>query len=206
MANILPALGSYGLFELDEPFNNALTPDVSYTCVALRQLDDIVRAGGNPKSSHYDPKGIPDAKYALDAAAGVCIVSLQDPSGAIVHVPSSYILKFPDSSGVPYTAMLLSLELGPIPDSLDLSWLSQRAKDLIRETIGITSVTAHAVAISNTILVNRDTHLGYEAARRLNITENQTDLAKYLKASTDLQAAQQRITELETYIKTNLAP
>lgn len=206
MANILPTLNTYGLFELDVPFNNKLTPDVSYTCVALRQLDDIVREGGDPQASYYTPNGISDAKYAFDAAAKVCIVSLQDPSGMIVHVPSSYILKFPDSSGVPYTAMLLSLELGPIPDKLDLSWLSQRAKDLVRETIGITTVTAHAVAISNTILVNRDTHAGYEAARLLNISENKTDLAKYLEASTALQAAQQRITELETYIKTNLAP
>lgn len=204
MSGVIPALSSYGLFTLDTPFQNMLTPDTPYTCVALRKLSDITKAGKDPYAEYYEPYGVSKAAYAIDGAADVCIVSLQDEGGGIKYVPSSYVLAFPDGNGVKYTPLTIAAELGAVPDSLDLSWLRQEMVDLIKRTIGITTVTTHAVAHGTTVLINRTTHEAYEAARQANITTLGSTQQQLIAAQAALAAVLVQKAALEDYIKQNL--
>ncbi len=197
--NLIPALGTRGLYTLAAPFDTKVLPAVPYTCVAVRKLEDITALGGDPKALYYDANGIDASRYQEDLNAGVAIVSLQAAEGSWIYVPSSFITVMPDQGGIPYRSIVLAVPLGAVPDALDLAYIKTQIADLVRENLGIT-VELKEVAVSPPGNLSQAEHDTLEAARQVNITNRTTERAKYLKAQTDLAAAQQRIQELEAYI------
>jgi hypothetical protein len=200
--NIIPSVGVSGLWSLASPFNSKLLPNIPYTCIAIRKLSDIVAAGGNPEADYYAINGLDNNRYISDLNNGACIITLQGGSGSIVYVPSTSINNYPDIGGVPYTVLALAINLGAIPDSLDLSYLKYRVGDVVRDTIGI-QPNVNVVAISPTTLVNDRDAKAIEAARLANIGTVVTDYAKYLQAAAELNSARQKIQELESFILSN---
>jgi hypothetical protein len=200
--NVIPSVGVSGLWSLASPFNSKLLPNIPYTCIAIRKLSDIVAAGGNPEADYYAINGLDNNRYISDLNNGACIITLQGGSGSIVYVPSTSINNYPDIGGVPYTVLALAINLGAIPDSLDLSYLKYRVGDVVRDTIGI-QPNVNVVAISPTTLVNDRDAKAIEAARLANIGTVVTDYAKYLQAAAELNSARQKIQELESFILSN---
>lgn len=203
--SIIPSIGTTGIFTLTTPFDTLLTPNVQYTCKGVRSLEDISSSGVDPFSTYYQPKGISQAAYAVDLAAGVCIISLLSSSGQMQYVPSSYIQQYPATGGIPYTVMALAVVLAAIPDSIDLSGLKQQYTDIAMNTLGI-PVTITEVQLSPTSLVSQATSTAMEATRQANITNTTTDSAKLQAKENQLISAQQQIALLQDYIKTHLAP
>jgi hypothetical protein len=161
-----------------------------------------VAAGGNPEADYYAINGLDNNRYISDLNNGACIITLQGGSSSIVYVPSTSINNYPDIGGVPYTVLALAINLGAIPDSLDLSYLKYRVGDVVRDTIGI-QPNVNVVAISPTTLVNDRDAKAIEAARLANIGTVVTDYAKYLQAAAELNSARQKIQELESFILSN---
>jgi hypothetical protein len=197
--NLLPAIGTTGIYTLLPPFETKLLTNVSYRCAAVRRLEDIVAAGANPFTEHYEPAQISRAKYEEDMAAGVCIVSLIAGSGAWVYVPSSYIASMPDQNGIPYSVMLLGVKLSALPDSQDLALLKSKIVDTVTEYLGIDS-EIREVVVSPPMLISRTEHNALEASRQEAISNVETDYAKLLAKTAQLNAALLKITELENYI------
>lgn len=206
MSGFIPTLGTRGLYTLLPPFDTALLEDIPYTCIAVRRLADIIAAGGDPKAEYYTPNALTDAQYAADIVAGVCIITLQAESIDVVYVPSSYISGFPEIGGIPYTQLLLAMDIGALPDSLDLTYVKGKLADVVLENLGVTT-TVKTVVASLTTNVTDAEHATLETARQALIGTVTTDHARYLQASTDLAAAQAKITELENFIiSLNLPP
>lgn len=206
MSTPLPSIGSHGIWTLMDPFQNALVTGVGYTCLAVRNLSDITVAGGDAYNDYYfENYSIPQIKFDEDVRNEVCIISLQSSAGTVVYVPSSYILKFPATGGVPYTAIALAVSLGAIPDSLDLSFVKAKITQVVHDALGV-NPTIQLAAQSESTLVPQVAHASYEAARQLNITERQTDYSKYLEAAAARDKALQQITALTQYIKDHIAP
>jgi hypothetical protein len=203
--NIVPMIGSSGVFTLNVPWNQALIPNAVYTCVGVQGLTEIVSAGGSPFTDYYTPMGLTQADYNTDVQNGVSIVTLQASNNSIVNVPSSYIGAYPSSGGVPYRVMMLSISLSAIPDTLDLTAVSQKIQDDVMDMIGVTS-TVRSVAVSPMTLVDATDAAAIEAARLANITASTTDYANYLTAQANYEAALVIIQNLEAYIlaQTNL--
>jgi hypothetical protein len=107
--------------------------------------------------------------------------------------------------GVPYTAIVLGINIGAVPNYLDLSAIKQRIVDAVRETIGVTSTVAQ-VAISPTKNLPQSDHNAIEASRVSNITATRTDRALYLEAQAQRDALTLKVQELEAYIAANLPP
>lgn len=205
MPQLVPAMGIKGRFILAAPFDAKVLLNTSYTCVAVRRLEDIVAAGEDPLALYYTANGLPQERYNQDLAERVCIVSLQASLGEWIYVPSSFITAMPDQSGVPYTVTALAVSLGAVPNALNLTYLKTQIAELVVDTLGVNTPSVHAVALSATTNVSQGEHEALEAAREANRGETTTDRAKLLEVTQQRDAAFTRIQQLEAQIKTLLS-
>lgn len=203
--SLTPPINVTGLYSLGNPFNQAVTPSTPYTCIAVRKFADIIRKGEVPYDTYYLPWQLTQADYQRDFAANECIVTLRSAAGQFIYVPTSYILSFPNQSGVKYTALALVVELGAIADTTDLTAVRSQISTAVRNVFGIMP-TIQQVAYSDSVLKSATDHAAIEAARIAAITDNQTDYAKYQQALATVLAQSQKIQQLEAYIKANLPP
>lgn len=200
MTNLIPALDATGLYTLRAPFDTVLLPQTSYGCVAVRRLEDIIAAGGDPFEQYFRPKNIVRALYDAAAAAGCVIISLQSSSGQWVYVPSAYIASMPEQGGIPYTSMLLGIKIGAVPDSLDLSFLKTKISEIITVTLGV-SAEIREVANSPKTLLNQAQHSAAESARIAAVTNNRTDYSKLLEVQALADARLLKIQQLEAWVR-----
>ncbi len=203
MSNLIPSIGSKGVYRLAEPFNT-LIKDIAYTCIAVRRLTDFIIAGRDPKVLYYTKHGIDDSIWDRDSSdPEVCIITLRSDSGQFVYVPSTFILSYPNLNGVPYTTRVLGINLGAIPDSMDLSPLYNSISNLIRDKIGINS-TVKSVAISNTKLKTKEEHDTFENARLQLVQSSQTERSRIIELEALVDKLKQTNNALEQYIKDNI--
>lgn len=199
MSGYIPSIGIRGVFTLLTPFETRLLPQVSYSCIAVRRLADIVAAGGDPKAEYYTPNGLSDEQYNQDLVSSACIITLQAGSASVEYIPSSYISGFPEIGGIPYTGLLLAMNIGAVPDSLDLSYVKQRLAELVLENLGI-ATTAEAVVASLPSILSPAEHQALVATREQAMGTITTDYSRFLEAQNSLIAAQSKIAELEAFI------
>ncbi len=202
---LIPPVGTAGIYKLAEPFQSKLQPNMSYRCDAVRRISDFLEIGIDPYQEFYLANAISKETYDQDVVNQVCIVSLVSSGNHWLYVPSTYILAYPDLNGIPYTVMVLGLELGAIPGYKDLSALKQALANLTRDTIGVLPAVKE-VAISATSKLSQADHDALEAARQQNITNTQTDRAKYLALQAQFAALQQQYNELEAFVRNNMTP
>lgn len=166
-------------------------------------MADIVVLGIDPHAEFYAPHGLTYQHYEQDLLNGECIVSLRSNAGHWVYVPTSYVRSYPNTGGIPYTAIVMGINIGAVPNYLDLTQLKQRIVDLVRDTIGVSS-TVTQVAISPTKNLPQADSNAIEAARTANITSTNTDRAQFINMRNQRDAALQKVAELEAYIAANL--
>jgi hypothetical protein len=197
---LIPPVGTSGIYKLASPFNTLLQANMSYRCDAVRRVTDYLEVGLDPFVDIYEPRGLSKAIYNTDLLNQVCIVSLVSTSGHWIYVPSTYIASYPDINGVPYTVMVIGLELGAIPNYKDLTGLKQAIASLTRDVIGVMP-TVREVAISAVQKLSQSDHDALENARSIAITNSQTDRAKLLTVQHELTVLRQQYAELEAYVR-----
>lgn len=202
---VLPAIGSTGKYTLKFPFDSLILKDVTYTCRAIRRIEDVIAQGEDAFETYYQVNNITKAQYDVDANNGECIVSLQSGSGQWIHVPSSYILTYPSVNGVNYRGMIIALSLGAIPDTLDLSAFEDEIKDFTLKTLGIRSKTK-VVAVTGAQVVANDSHKLLETVRVNTITNSESIALQLAKANSEKQTLLTKIQELEKFIRLNITP
>lgn len=196
----VPSLNVRGLFNLSAPFASVLIANVPYTCVGVRQIADIVASGIDPFDEYYVPNALAEVDYLAQVAAGVVIVTLQADEQTVVYVPSYYIVGAPEIGGHPYTQMLLAVDIGFVPDSLDLSYALTRLEEVALEYLGIPNTTAHAVGVSHQFIRTEVEHTAVLATMTDNKLTLMTDHAKAIVLQAQVVELQSKITELENYI------
>lgn len=200
---LIPPIGAAGKFGVSAPFSSVVDSNTHYECKAVRRFVDIINLGVDPYAEYYVPNEISEQKYQEDYTAGACIVSLMSSAGVWVYVPTTYITSYPSLGGVSYTAVLLGISLGAIPDFLDLSAVKSKIVDVVKDYIGVTSsVTEVQVSASRNLSYND--HNALEVARQANIAGSKTDYALYLEQKNLVQTLQTQLTQLQEYIKNNL--
>jgi hypothetical protein len=191
-----------GLYTLKTPFDNDLLANIAYECIAIRKLSDIVAAGGDPQAEYYTPKELTDDDYAADVAAGACIVTLRADEAHLIYVPDTYISEQPELGGIPYTQVMLGIDLGPLPDAQDLSTLKDLLAEVVLANLG-QEATVHAAVISLPLVMSDAQHASLEAARTAAKTEPKTTYAKLLEAQATIQELQDKLAILEQYFVDN---
>lgn len=199
----IPQLSAVGVYTLKAPFDTLITPQVAYTCRSLRMLSDIAASGELIWERFYAPLGVTEQTYMQDLSANVCIVGLQAGTGEWVYVPSSHIEKAPDVNGVTYSPVLLGVNLGPVLDSYQLDGLIGKIEGVVQSVMGITP-TIKGVLISQPAIVSYEESARIEAARKLLITDAQSDYAKVQALSREVQTLRLQLKSMEAYVKTKL--
>lgn len=202
--NLIPTIGVTGVFQLTSPFDTLLVANASYTCLEVRQLEGIIASGNDPYQMYYVPQTVSQDQYNADLANGVCIITLQSSSGSVLYVPSSYIAAFPSTGGVPYTNLMMGVDLGPMPDYVDLSFLKQQIANLVKTTVGLTAVSITTVVCSPTVNLSAADHKTAEAARQANITNTTTPESQVIALTAQLQALQLQYANLESFLQANI--
>ena len=147
--SLTPPIGASGIFKLSPPFQSALQANVSYSCQAVRRMSDILKLGIDPFAVYYAPQNLARAVYEADLAKDEAIVSLRSNGGHWVYVPTSYITSYPNMGGIPYRSLVLAINIGPVPDYLDLSPVKAKIRSVVQEMVGVSS-EVQSVAISET--------------------------------------------------------
>lgn len=203
--SLTPPINVTGLYTLSGPWAQDVVPNTPYTNIAVRKFADIIRKGEDPYGLYYYPKQLTPADYQRDSNAGECIVTLRSAGGQFIYVPTSYILSYPNQSGVPYAVVVLGVNLGAIPNTADLSAIRQKIADVVHDYYGVTPTIQQAV-ISEVVTKSAGDHAAIEAARQAEIVERQTDYSKLLTAQQTIAAQAQVIQQLQNYIAQHLPP
>lgn len=142
---MIPEIGLKGFYTFKKPW--VAKEGIAYTCLAIRSFSDVLKLGTDPYYTYYKSVGLEDGKditgtsekfsYAKEVANSVNIITLEGGDGSVMYVPSSYILKMPDITLVPYSRVILSVDLGALPDSLDLSSIKEDVASLVAARMNI---------------------------------------------------------------------
>lgn len=193
-------VGTRGVYTLTTPFDTLLQANVQYTCIGIRKLADIVGSGSDPFADYYATHNLAQDVYEGHVGSGVAIISLQSPSGDIVYVPDVYVSGMPRLGGVPYTNLVLGLDIGALPDTVSLAALNQRLIDTVAEYIGKTVAEVKVFANSDPFVHTLDDHNTAEAARQVLITKTATDYSRLIAVTAQRDAYAAKVTELENFI------
>lgn len=203
---MIPKLYATGTYTVDEPFASRILANTEYTCRAIRTFGELVDAGVEPYEEYYEPYKINRQLYEQDVENNVAIISLRSSQGTYIMIPDSYIQAVPNTSGLPYHAALLSVDIGVIPTNLDLTSLMDTIRQVAQDYIGIENVEVQEVAISEVTLISAEDNDRLEKARKANIKVFESDRSKAIRLATINEALQTRIKELEDYIVTTIPP
>lgn len=139
---LTPAVGLKGLYELKSPFSTE--PTTLYTCHAVRSFTDLLERDVDPYDEYYVPYGIDSGKYNTDKGNNVSIVTLIGDTGDIIYVPTSYIANMPSMDNVNYHNVIISVDLGALPEYVDLSNAKEEIEIAVGKVIGkIPTVKEH---------------------------------------------------------------
>ena len=175
---LTPPLGAYGKYELKTPW--VINSNISYRCVSLRRVEEIVKSGKNVFTTFYEPMKLTQDVANVDIAAGVVFVGLLGSDGSRIYVPDTYILSYPDQTAVTYDYTVLSVDLGPQPSNIDLAMLMDEIKTIASNFTGVSAdniIVGLGAAASTTMLTNEQ-HQAAEDARSLAIANTETSTTK----------------------------
>lgn len=201
MADIqfLPSLGMTGVFTLKTPFNNLVLPNTQYTCTAIESLAGAVAADKDPFATYYEPNGVTEVDFNADLKANVYLITITSGIGEVVVFPSSALVSLPNSDGVIYRNLVLSISLSSISDDTDISVLRSGIEDMILNTMGVKSST-YVTQVGSMTVLTREQSQALEAARQLNIQTRTSPLYDNMQKDLQIASLTQKVGELEAYI------
>lgn len=198
MAQILPSIGAEGAWQLKAPFDEKISSELSYKCVAIRKISEMVTTGIDVLNTHYIPNGLLKTDYDADVIVDASVVTLVSSSGSWVFVPTTYILGWPSADSVPYAVVAMGVVLGALPNTVDASFLIDKVKNVIRANLG-NEPEILLMTVSETTMKTQEQHESLEAARQANITETMTDYNAVQVLQAQLDAANETIRQLMEY-------
>jgi hypothetical protein len=126
-----------GKFEVQAPF--ALVADVSYTATAIRSFREVQAAGIDIFANYYAPMGLDQATYDSDRVNATSLVTLQADEHPTVIIPTTYILSAPTTVGEGFSRMVIGVDIGILPDGLDLTYVTAEIVALVSDLTGLQS-------------------------------------------------------------------
>lgn len=195
--SLTPPLNATGVYSLKAPF--VADPNKVYTCIALREFQDLLGQSISVYDRFYAPLGLTHDDYLRDLVANEVLVTLYAIDADPIYVPTSYVVSFPDLSPIPYNHVILSASLGALPVGVDLSFMISKVQATISDTIGVEpDVLTHAITL--TTVVTAAQHEANENARASAITERTTDHAEVLRLTALNAQLVDKLNTLEQWI------
>lgn len=128
----VPQINSFGVYVLEPPFTIA---ENNYRCSSIQLLSALDSNDVDVYTQIYAPKGLSSEIYTRDIADDVAIITLVSDIDTVT-VPSSYINEIPSELAVPTSVNVISLEVGLLPDNVDLSLLVTTLAQITESQVG----------------------------------------------------------------------
>lgn len=196
MSKRTPNLFASGRFTLAPPFAAKLKPAMDYTCISIRSFADFVAEGDvNIFEQFYVPEGIPRLRFDQDVLEKAAIITLQNTDGDIVQVPDTFIDKYPSGSSAGWSRIVVSVDLGAVPDLVVLEHLKTVLANATQDTVGITpKVEINKMTTPNS-LTQSDVDL-WLAATQAAIVRSKTDYTLSREKDAEIAALRTQVTLL----------
>ena len=160
---VTPPINAAGFYRVFQPFQ--LNAQLTYRCDAIRSFHELAKRNIDVYVTYYAPVGVSEADYQKDLDLNSSIVTLISSEGEFVYVPNTYIEAYPGMTGINYQRQVLLVELGPLPETADVSYILPQVQELVSGTTG-TSAAAQLVAVPTESPLSHEEHQQLEAARR----------------------------------------
>lgn len=192
-----PPINTYGVFTVLSPYT---IDTIDYRCAAIQLISALVDTGVDVFTQYYVPVGLTDTSYQQDLRNNVSIITLLSEDGPTVYIPSSYISNIPVTISVPYGHLIVSMDLGELPDELALGNLLNYLTEIVTNDVGIVPKT-RLHKISSKIRYSQSQHDILENTRKLNVTGHVSFYNGKVSADSELALAKAHIIDLEQIIK-----
>lgn len=188
--NLTPPINATGNYEVRAPFT--VNSNTIYRCEAIRGFEELLSRNIDVFDSYYNSVGISFEQFERDLRFGINIVTLVDNNNVNLDIPSSYITAFPETVNIPHSRFFVLLDIGILPDDIDLSPLQQDLIDQVDGIVGNTSSsTIAAVAVDE--LVTPDIANTLAQTRIVNQRIERSNFAR-------LQSLEDQVTALQSEI------
>lgn len=189
-----PAIGMSGVFTLTSPFT--IAQDKVYKVEGHRTFSEIISSGDDPIELVYEPVGLTEEHYQVDAALeGILVLILVNEEGHRVLVPNKYLVDYPNTALVPHEWVVATTSLGMLPVDFDF----QRLRDAIAESVSnYTGVEASVYFVrkkTSTVITEAEAEQ-LAAIRQAAITYRETSYADKVALQRRVDALQQEINDL----------
>lgn len=179
----IPNIGATGFYNLGPPFT--LPAGERYSCKAIRKISEQRSLGVDVFKEFYETPGVSEEIYLEDSAIDSEIVSLVADGGRWIHVPSRFILGYPNMNGVPYHGMAFHVALPAFPVTQDFSHVVQKVQDAVRDGLGVTCAVT-PIETTRASLVPSTQHLLLTTNRQaLSLGTTSSSQAAYWKRAYD---------------------
>ena len=164
-----PLLNAKGIYIVASPFT--LPNGVEYQCTGIIDIQTLVSEGQDVYTDLYAANGLDATTYTTDLNNDVSIVSLTNTvDNSVYQLPDSYITAMPSVATIPYSRIILSADLGPLPDDLTLDSALGQVSDVLSDVIGITPVVLqHRVSVAEPVTINEHQILEQNRIDAINI-------------------------------------
>lgn len=201
-------INTAGKFVLKKPY--VAKESVKYNVTALREFSDLYIKGVDVYSQYYKPYGLIDGvevngstfSFATEAKLNPTIITLEGSDDTVIYVPSTYVESFPVSGDVTYSRLILTADLGALPDSVSLESILQDMEDLIQANFGIRPVVniARGFTIEQPTM---DEHLVLEQSRIGSIAVTQNNFTENNKLKEDNALLDSQVKALTAILRDN---
>lgn len=161
-----PTPNREGIYVAKMPFK--IDETTIFKCEAIRTFPELIRRGVDVFAEYYLPKGLTKEIYIEDANVGAAIIVLKSVDGQILHIPNTYLDKIPGQTGLSYQRNIVTADLGPVPDYVDVALIESDIKDLIARYIGV-DANVVTVSLQHDGEFTDEQHIQMENLRKLNI-------------------------------------
>lgn len=200
MASPIPLMKAKGPYELKLPW--AANPKIIYVCEEQRTYQALEVSGVDVYTTYYLPKGLERSVYERDRDAGEYILTLTSTTVAAIHVPSSYLVSYPNQNIVPYQWIVMSASLNLLPDTMDLTFAKEQMASVLADIIGVKpTVRISTLPFNETITV--DEHETMERARKAAVKNTTTDRAKVVALENANALLREQLNEAHRILQSN---
>ena len=192
---LVPHIGSKGKYILKAPWEAKV--DLIYRCERVSSILDFkLSEEVDVLKSLYLDKGLTKEDYENAIRDNIKIVTLKSGSKFRIDLPDNYIEKFPDQGFVPYQQQIISINLGLLPNDINLSNALEKIKGLIGDTLNI-NVEPLIHKYESERFIDWATHEEMEKTRESGIKDFITNWEKIRRLEDENDALSAAVIELE---------
>lgn len=169
--SVTPPVNTEGQYSVYRPF--LLNAQLTYRCDAIRSFSELALRNIDVFEQYYKPKNIPLKDFELDVDLKASIITLISSDGEIHYIPDTYIEAYPGMAGIPYQRMILMVELGPLPATVDVSYMLPQLTEMVAGVTG-TQAEIKLGTVPLEAPLTHEQHHQLEAARRGALAQRTT--------------------------------